>query len=276
MPPAVPLRLPQDEVHLWFTAQDELQDPALLARYEGLLSDEERARRDRFYFARHRHEFLVARALVRGTLSRYVPQVPPACWTFSHNEHGRPELAGPLPTDLRFNLSHTAGLMLLGVVRRRDIGVDVEDAQRKVSCDAIADSFFSPAEVRDLIELDPAGQRQRFFHYWTLKEAYIKARGKGLAIPLHSFSYAVRAGQPLGLSVDASQQDDASSWRLALLQPTERHVAALAVRRRGRAGTGTGTGAPSGYRVRIFRTTPLSSAQDHEVPLLASSELPLG
>jgi 4'-phosphopantetheinyl transferase len=269
MPLDAPLHLPSDEVHLWFTAQDELQDPALLARYDALLNDEERARRDRFYFARHRHEFLVARALVRGTLSRYVPQVQPARWTFSHNEHGRPELAGPLPTDLRFNLSHTAGLMLLGVVRRRDIGVDVEDAERKVTCDAIADRFFSPAEVRDLLELDPVGQRQRFFHYWTLKEAYIKARGKGLAIPLDSFSYAVRAGEPLGLSVAAAQPAAAASGRLALLQPTPRHVAALAVRRRR-------GGAPEGYRVRIFRTTPLSSAQDHEVPLLASSELPLG
>jgi 4'-phosphopantetheinyl transferase len=225
MPLDAPLHLPSDEVHLWFTAQDELQDPALLARYDALLNDEERARRDRFYFARHRHEFLVARALVRGTLSRYVPQVQPARWTFSHNEHGRPELAGPLPTDLRFNLSHTAGLMLLGVVRRRDIGVDVEDAERKVTCDAIADRFFSPAEVRDLLELDPVGQRQRFFHYWTLKEAYIKALGMGLEQPLRDITFTVL---PQGKAT-VSTAEDAHPWLLRTYQPADGYLLSLAL-----------------------------------------------
>ncbi|MFH1466456.1 MAG: 4'-phosphopantetheinyl transferase superfamily protein [Pseudomonadota bacterium] len=263
-----PQPLPPDEVQLWFAFPAELHDPALLARYAALMNDEERARHDRFVFARHRHEFLVARALVRGTLSRYLPGVPPARWIFSHNEHGRPELAGPVETDLRFNLSHTGGLILLGVVRGRDIGVDVEDTERRVSFMEIADRFFSPAEMRDLHALDPAGQRARFFHYWTLKEAYIKARGKGLAIPLHHFSYAVRTGEPLRIAIDPAQADEPASWHFALLRPTPRHTAALAVRLPERARR------PD--RVQILRTTPLSSHQRLDVELLASSEQPLG
>jgi 4'-phosphopantetheinyl transferase len=266
MPPTAALPLHPDEVHLWFAFPDELRDPALLAAYAELMSDEERDRHNRFLFARHRHEFLVARALVRATLSAYAPAVAPRQWSFVANEHGRPAIASPAGTALRFNLSHTEGLMLLGVVRGRDVGVDVEDGERRVSCLAIADRFFSPAELRDLHRLPAAGQRRRFFHYWTLKESYIKARGKGLAIPLHQFSFAVRPGEPLGIAIDPAQRDDPARWRFALLRPTPRHTAALAVRRR----PGDAEGAP--VEVVVRRTTPLSSSQPLAVSLLASSE----
>jgi 4'-phosphopantetheinyl transferase len=231
------LTLAGDQVHLWFTFPDEIQDRGLLSTYERLMSEEERARRRRFLFARHRHEFLVARALVRTTLSRYAP-VSPEAWTFSQNEHGRPDVSGPAgpdgePWPIRFNLSHTDGLMLVGVVRDREIGVDVEDRLRRVSCLAIADRFFSPAEMRDLHALDLEGQKERFFHYWTLKESYIKARGMGLALPLHSFSFRVNEGAPLRVAFDPDLQDDPAAWQLALYRATERHTAALAVRRGG-------------------------------------------
>jgi 4'-phosphopantetheinyl transferase len=265
------LTLADDQVHLWFTFTDEVQDRELLALYERLMSEEERNRQRRFLFARHRHEFLVARALVRTTLSRYAP-VSPEAWTFSQNEHGRPEISGPAgpggePWPIRFNLSHTDGLMMVGVVRDREVGVDVEDGLRRVSCLAIADRFFSPAEMRDLHALDLEGQRVRFFHYWTLKESYIKARGMGLALPLHSFSFRVKQGAPLRVAFDPELQDDPLTWQLALFRATDRHTAALAVRR--------GDAPP--LAVQIRRVIPNRGERGmQDLVELASSMRPLG
>lgn len=230
------LQLGRDDLHLWLTCPDTIGDAPLLARYRELLTDEERARVARFVFPRHRHQGLVARAFVRAVLSRY-RDVPPQAWSFCHNEHGRPEISGPaLPgSRLRFNLSHTDGLMCLGVTRERDVGVDVEHVLRRVSALEIADRFFAARELSDLRALPAATQRQRFFHYWTLKEAYIKGRGMGLALPLGKFAYTVRGGQPLDLWVDAELDDEADSWRLCLLAPSHRHTAAVAARQQGDA-----------------------------------------
>jgi 4'-phosphopantetheinyl transferase len=222
-----PPRLVAGEVHLWFAFPDEpqLHDPELLEAYRGLMDAAERRRQERYMFARHRHQALVARALVRTTLSRYVPEVAPASWRFVEGKHGRPELADR-SSGMRFNLSHTDGLMVCGVTLESDIGVDVEDARRRVSDTmGIANRFFAPAEVEQLSG-DPRG---RFFDFWTLKESYIKARGAGLSLPLRQFAFRLEEPE-IRVSFDAVLQDDPRAWRFALLRPTPHHTAALAVR----------------------------------------------
>lgn len=258
------MKATRDRIQLWFAAPDEISDPGLLEAYRGVLNPEERARHRRFILPRHRHQFLVARALVRTTLSRYA-DVDPAAWTFSFNEHGRPELDGPPGAPpLRFNLSHADGLMVCGVVRRRELGVDVEDRSRRVRSMAIVDRFFAPREVRDLRALPEAEQLTRFFDYWTLKESYIKARGMGLALPLGKFAFSVHRGRPLGLSTDPALQDDPAGWRHALLRPTARHTAAVTVaRRRG--------GLPL---LETFRVVPLLEARPAPDLQVASTEQP--
>ena len=224
--------LSRGEAHLWYVLADAATEPSLLAAYEALLAPEERARKARFYFDKHRHEYLLTRALCRGVLSRYAA-VAPEAWVFRANSYGRPEIASPEGSSLRFNLTNTDGLIACLVALDREIGVDVEDTERRGETVAIADRFFSPLEVSALHEEPAAAQRARFFDYWTLKEAYIKARGMGLSIPLDQFSYLIEPGQPIRIAFDPRLVDDPATWQFAQLRPTDRHLISVAVRRSG-------------------------------------------
>lgn len=215
-------------MHLSFTDPRNLKDPGVLRSYLGLLSDDERARHDRFRFERDRHHFLVAHALVRTTLARVTGRTPESL-TFTIGERGRPELdpvEGEEP--VRFNLSHTLGLVAVAVTRERDVGVDVERL-RDVNL-GVADKHFAPPEVASLKALDATEQESRFFSYWTLKEAYIKARGMGLALPLDGFWFGLDDGERLAFSVRADLGDRADAWSFALLDAGAEHRAAFAVR----------------------------------------------
>jgi 4'-phosphopantetheinyl transferase len=226
------LLLPQDEAHLWYVRSSEVSDASLLATYHALLTPEEEARRARYVFERNRHEYLLTRALCRGVLSRYA-DVAPSAWRFSENQYGRPEIALPAGCPIRFNLTNTDGLIACLVAHDREIGVDVEDVERRGETVTIADRFFSPSEVAALRAIPVARQRARFFDYWTLKEAYIKARGMGLSIPLDQFSYIIERGAPIRISFDPRLPDDPATWQFAQFRPTARHLVSAAVRRSG-------------------------------------------
>lgn len=220
-----------DEVHVWLTDPDQITDPALLKRYAGLMDSEESQRQQRFRLEKLRHDFLVARALVRTTLSRYANAAPEA-WQFQSNAYGRPEiLRPPLPSNLRFNLSHTRSLAACAVAWNCELGVDVEAIDRRNSGMQIAQRFFAPAEVDELISFPPADQPTRFFDYWTLKESYIKARGMGLAIPLDQFSFCLRGGSGATITFSPPLVDAPDHWQFFQASPTPRHRLALAVRR---------------------------------------------
>ena len=223
--------LDRTTAHLWYVSPEALRDPALLNTYYQLMCAEERAQQQRFYFEKGRHEYLVTRALVRTVLSRYVA-VDPSTWRFEKNEYGKPAIAYPrgLPP-LSFNLSNTTGLIACLVALGRDVGVDVEDMTRPGETVEIAEQFFSPTEVSTLRTLHVSAQRYRFFEYWTLKEAYIKARGMGLTLPLEQFSFHLEAGQPVRISFDPRLHDDPHSWQFTQFQPTSQHQMAAAIRR---------------------------------------------
>jgi len=219
-----------DDVHLWYARSDEIRDAATLERFAALMTPEERARRDRFVFEKDRHQFVVTRGMIRTLVGRYLAVDPAAC-AFVANEYGRPSLAYPSATTLAFNISHTAGLVVCAFAREPEIGVDVEDASRAVDLD-VARRFFS-AEEADALEALPEPERPaRFFDYWTLKEAYIKARGMGLSLPLDGFSMQLDASRP-GIRFTPAIDDDAATWQFVRLRPTPQHVLAVAVRRRG-------------------------------------------
>lgn len=222
--------LPPDEVHVHYLVDADIADPRLLASYEALLAPDERARRDRYRFDHSKREYLLTRALVRTTLSRYAA-VAPAAWTFRQNAWGRPDIDRPDLGWLRFNLTNSRGLIACAVTRDRDVGVDVEDTLRAGETVEIADRFFSPIEVAALRALPRSAQRGRFFDYWTLKEAYIKARGMGLAIPLDQFSFLLDQGPPIRVTFDPALGDDAATWQFEQLDLTTAHRAAAAVRR---------------------------------------------
>ncbi|HVB39222.1 MAG TPA: 4'-phosphopantetheinyl transferase superfamily protein [Vicinamibacterales bacterium] len=225
-----PAALEGDEVHVWCLRQGAPIAPGVHATCDALLSAAERARRDRFVFERHRHQFLLAHALVRATLSRYTG-VDPARWTFVENEYGRPEIASPaVALPLRFNLSHTDGLMACAVTLARDVGVDVEEVTRRAAGLDIAERYFAAAETAALVAVPEPDRHRAFFDYWTLKEAYIKARGMGLALPLRAFAFHLAPSAAPAITFAPELDDDPAAWQFRLFQPTTTHRLALAVR----------------------------------------------
>ncbi len=224
------MELESNQVHLYFSFPEQITDPALLLRYQSLLTEEEMEQMSRLYFVGHRHQYLLTRALIRTSLSRYYP-VEPDKWKFSKNSYGKPQVSHPkLKLTTRFNLSHAKGLIICGMARGVDIGVDVEDTQRttRAAFNRLA-SYFSEQEISDLGKLPAEQQYQRFFDYWTLKEAYIKARGMGLALPLGKFSFQFKANQLSGFQVHPDLEDDADNWQFWRISMSGRYRLAIAV-----------------------------------------------
>lgn len=197
------------------------------------LSEDERRRADRFVHDVDRVTFTAAHALVRAVLSEH-GAARRAEWRFRENRHGCPfvvdDQAGAPP--LSFNLSHTTGLVAVAVTRGRAVGVDVERVDRAVT-DGIAERHFAPAEVAALRRLPPALQARVFFEYWTLKEAYIKARGMGLAIPLDAFAFTLHEVEPPTVAFVDGFDDRADRWQFWQAWPTAAHRLSLAVERDG-------------------------------------------
>jgi 4'-phosphopantetheinyl transferase len=227
-------RGPAADVELWAAFSEEIRDPALLARYRELLTDDERAREMRFRFASDQHRFLLTRALVRTALSKYV-DVAPHAWRFAPDAFGRPQIqntdAGV--AEITFNISHTHGLIILGVTHRKALGIDTEHLWSRTASTAVADRFFSPSEAEALRELPETVRRERFFDYWTLKESYIKARGRGLSLGLASFGFDL--GQPKRISAwfRPEVEDAAPHWQFWQFNPSSDHVAAVCLQRIG-------------------------------------------
>ena|SRR5215469_12506975 len=226
--------------HLWYLHPDSFDrvssGDSLLHHGMTFLSTDETARYGRFLVPHARRTFLAARVLVRSLLSAYAP-IRPAAWYFDTNQWGRPYIANPdAPTGLVFNLSHKPGMAVCLVGCQRDLGVDVEDltASRSYLLE-IADRFFSPSEVVALRQLPDAKHAQRFFELWTLKEAYIKARGMGLSLGLSGFSFSPDEGPaPVGATVQFDKDFDdkhPEAWDFRFFRPEENHLIATAVRR---------------------------------------------
>jgi 4'-phosphopantetheinyl transferase len=220
------------EIHVWEVEPEAIADQDRLERYAAWLSPTEVARRQRFKFERHRHGFLIARALVRGTLTRYVPAIPPERWRFVIGAHGRPEIDPSLGAgDLRFNLSHTHGRAVLAVARGDDIGVDVEARDRKGNLRGISTHFFAKPEVASLDGLEGPALAERFFDYWTLKEAYMKARGVGISLGLGRFWFTIAEGEAIAINFVDGFDDEPADWSFCRFDLGPIHPVALALRR---------------------------------------------
>jgi 4'-phosphopantetheinyl transferase len=195
-----------------------------------LLDAGERERHARFVFAADADIFLVAHALTRSLLGGLLNEAPDAL-RFEASERGRPELAGAAAVSgVRFNLSHTRGLVACAVARTCDVGVDVEQLSRRVELLRVAERVFSPLELRELHALQGEAQRQRFFALWTLKEAYVKAIGKGLAGPLQAISFFPAAPDPVPLQFEPEAGDREGDWCFRRCRPDAEYALAVALR----------------------------------------------
>ncbi|QWP75340.1 4'-phosphopantetheinyl transferase superfamily protein [Lysobacter sp. K5869] len=231
------LEASRSNIDVWLTYYDEIVDDGHLLKLRKLLSDDEVAQEGRFYFADDRKRYLVTRAMVRTLLSRYAP-VAPERWEFSKNAYGRPTIANSILDaddrvhDLSFNISHTRGLIALAVSRDRDLGIDVENVATRRFCLDVAHRYFAPSEVAELSCVAPAGQQDRFFEYWTLKESYIKARSMGLSLPLDGFSFQFPHRSAVRIKIEPELSDDAERWSLWQYRPTTDYLMAICAERR--------------------------------------------
>lgn len=222
------LPLTEGHVDLWYVFPERVSHPGLLARYQRLISQDEAARWRRLIFEKDRHRFLVARAMLRAVLSEYLERGPQEL-VFRYNRYGKPSLADPSGLPIRFNLSHTAGLAICGVTCRRDLGVDVENLDRGGKLD-LARRYFAESESAALEGMGEEEQPAAFYRLWTLKEAYIKARGRGLSIPLGEFAFLLSAGRPPSIRFAPGLDDDPAGWQFAEILLGGRHQIALALR----------------------------------------------
>jgi 4'-phosphopantetheinyl transferase len=212
---------------LWLLREPATLPPALAASWEALLSAAERQRWQRFAREEERRRFLLVRALLRTVLGRAL-ELPPAALQLVADPLGKPRLAGlPPGRELQFNLSHTRGLSALAVCRGAEVGVDVEDTRREVEHLALARRYFATREVEALELLSAAAQRELFFSQWTLKEAWVKAKGLGLRVPLDEFSFALTATEPPAITLHCDPQllEDPANWSFRLLQQDSFRVA---------------------------------------------------
>jgi 4'-phosphopantetheinyl transferase len=225
--PILPRKVLGDcEAALWWMAV-ESPPAATVARWFAMLDEHERARADRFHFAADRDIYIAAHALTRALLT-HVHALPAPAWRFVTAPTGKPEIAAAFDQPkLRFNLSHTRGLVACVVGFDHDLGIDVEANDRCRNELRLAARFFASDEVSLLRRIAEDERRKAFFRIWTLKEAYIKATGQGLACPLDSFAFGL---DPITIRFCADCSEDPATWQFVQFDPTPRHVISLAAR----------------------------------------------
>ena len=213
-------------VDIWLTNIADLDD-ALRFAYQALLTVEERTRCNRITASDARDQFLVARALVRTALSHYT-NLPHQAWVFGVNAHGKPHILEPHRfTKLTFNLSHTKGLVACAVGYGRALGVDVECIHGETDYHRLPAKIFTQREQIEFNQATREQQHERFYTSWTLKEAYIKARGMGLTIPLNAFGFTCNE-EVANIHFSARCQDMPENWTFFQMRPTPHHRLALA------------------------------------------------
>lgn len=200
----------------------------ITAEMSASLSRDEHDRAARFHFEKDRQRFRIARASLRMILGRYLG-MEPASLTFAQTEYGKPFLTNPEATGLLFNLSHSRDIALVAITRDCEVGIDVEFMRPDFATCEVAEHFFSVAEVYTFSGLDRDVQTQAFFNCWTRKEAYIKARGEGLALPLDSFDVSLAPGLPVALLRSNFGPSEVSRWDLTELFPAPEYAAAVAI-----------------------------------------------
>lgn len=220
-------RLLSGEVHLWRIRINLLVDG--IHQFLKYLSDDERSRMNRFRFEKDQKRYAITHACLRDIISRYLCTSPDMI-TFSSGTFGKPEVSNPdLVEPLQFNLSQSEDLALVAVASDRKVGVDVERIKQDVPIENISRRFFSPKEVDSILSLPIESQTAAFFACWTRKEAYLKARGEGLSIPLNQFDVSVAIDEPAILIDTVWDKVELSRWTFQHLTPAPGYFGALVV-----------------------------------------------
>lgn len=218
------LILGADEVHLWQATLDD-HSPADLS---SLLSEDEAERARRFHFEKDRNHYTVARGLLRRVLAAYLDS-DPVDLQFAYADKGKPFLAGNHRGALNFNLAHSQGMAIYAFSQGRELGVDLERLREDFGGEKIAARFFSANEINELRKVPENLKTRAFFNCWTRKEAYIKARGEGLSMPLDEFDVSLAPGEPAAFLGNHKDAGEILRWSMQSLSVAEGYVAALVV-----------------------------------------------
>lgn len=223
--------MPNKIVHLWLVDQRLIDLEPQRAIYMKWLSEEERKRVHDFSRDELRDSHLITRAGLRATLSQYSDSVPPKAWQFERSARGKPRLSDQSPMkELSFNLSHSGDWLAVGVTVDNDIGVDVQHKQHQHSLAELAQRFFSPEEAESLATQPEARQAEHFFRLWTLKEAYLKARGLGIANGLDKARFHIDNNGLITAEFAPELEDDPSQWQFHHYELDDDYCLSLALR----------------------------------------------
>jgi 4'-phosphopantetheinyl transferase len=232
--PLVMLKSLESEVHIWITFIEKQYDPRLLDWYKTILSDDEQKRYESFYFEHHRKLYLISHALLRTTLSRYT-NIPPMNWAFSYDSYGRPQIDKPQGTpELCFNLSHTQGIAVCLIASCINAGIDIESVKNLDDPKLLYRHVLSLSEIASLRGLPAHTLKKRFLMYWTLKEAYVKARGIGLSFPLTEFFFKLDPNGSAKISFGSKHTDNPSEWQFSFFSLAPEHILSVALQKKKR------------------------------------------
>lgn len=225
--PRQPLRLGSDEVHVWRASLE--QPTERLAAFVETLSERERERAERMRAPLHRDRTVAGHGILRDVLARYLSLLPREI-AYRYGRWGKPALerSRGVP-DLRFNVSHSEDAALIAVTWGRELGVDLERIREERPVDRLAQRFFSPAEHQAILQLPEAARLPAFFAVWSRKEAYIKAIGRGLTLPLDAFDVSVDPAAHPALLATRHDPGAEARWRFLALPEVTGYAAALLV-----------------------------------------------
>jgi 4'-phosphopantetheinyl transferase len=216
------LRMTEREVHVW--RADLHASSSVQERLVACLSAEEKSRAERFVFARDRDFWVACRGILRQILSLYLDEHPGNI-EFIREPAGKPRL-GPYRQSseppIMFNVSHSNGLALVALTLEQEVGIDLEKVRSEFATHEIAERYFSRQEQAEFRSLPDELQTEAFFLCWTRKEAFVKARGEGLQVPLDSFAVSLTPGRPEVLT-----SADTERWQMFSFSPAPSYVAAL-------------------------------------------------
>jgi 4'-phosphopantetheinyl transferase len=218
-----------DGISLYVALLETIDTPQCHQDCLATLSLQEKRRAEALVFERHRRQYIFAHGLLRFALSSLVPQVKPSGWRFDTNRYGRPFIAAPATAKaIHFSLSHTQGCVACVLSGYEAVGLDVEEIRNRHSLMEVAQDYFTPEEIDNLRRRPLARRADRFFDYWTLKEAYLKARGIGFNLPLDRFSMRIASDGTIGIRFVPATADDPQRWHFMKCSPSSGHRLAVA------------------------------------------------
>ncbi len=213
----------REEVHIWRVSFSV--SSSKIARFRAFLSADEIERANKFHFEIDRNRYIVTRGQLRFLLGKYLKRQADS-FIFQYNKYGKPALSN---SAMHFNVSHSHEMGMLIFDQKYEVGVDIEWMRKDFGGIKIAERFFSADEINELKLLPEEQQQQGFFNCWSRKEAYIKALGKGLSIPLAKFSVNLSPEKEAALLSTSHEPQALHKYRLFAVKADSSYAAAVVV-----------------------------------------------